>query len=1002
MVQQIYVIKRDGTRVPVLFDKITSRITKLCYKLNAVSPVLITQQIVQSVTDGMHTKELDDLARDICVSMISTHYEYDTLATRLTVSNLHKSTAKSFYNVATTLNNYINPKLKKNTPILENNVYQFIKDHRERLDSAILYDRDLLFDYFGIQTLCDKYLLKIDGVTVERPQHLFMRIACSIHLGDIEAALETYEILSQLFASHATPTMFNAGTTNGQLCSCFLQTLKHDSIKGIYKTLRDSAQISAKCGGIGLCVSNVRAKNSYICGSNGLSNGILPFIQQFDHMVRVVDQGGGKRKGVAAIYLEPWHADIFAFLDMRKNTGPESERARNLFSALWIPDLFMQRVQRDEDWCLFCPNEAPGLWDCYGEKFEQMYTDYEKQPHLIREKIKAQKLWKAICVAQTETGTPYMLYKDACNKKSNQSNLGTIHCSNLCSEIIEYSNKNEVAVCNLASLVLHRYVLKHKRLFDFEKLGQVTRMLVRNLNKIIDRTYYPIAAAERSNKRHRPIGIGVQGLQEAFVLMRYPFESPEAAQLNRMIFETIYYHACDESVELAIKYGPYETFAGSPASQGKLQPDLWNVTPQTLYDWARLRERCVKHGMRNSLLITLMPTATTANIMGSSESCEPFATNVGAKSTLAGTFPIINKYLFEDLIERNLWSTELKDQIIANDGSIQGLNEIPKDLQDLYKTVWDIKGKVIIDMSADRGAFVCQSQSLNCHMANVTYSKLSSYHFYAWEKGLKTGMYYFRTRGASSATKVTLDVEIENKRRTKYNRNNNNTSAEYTNEQEESSSRTQNKKQKSTSFNIQTDTDEQKRVQEKTKQQEDNEKTNEPQQQQQGETAQEDEITSHSKKNSRAYWDPFSPENSVISNTTKRAKITTQQNDNQKSKNEDNDNNAAFDYDNAAFDYDNNKNNYEESAPKYTTQSLESKEGEQEESQQQQQSNQKRRKSKIEFDQITKNKQSDEDGEKDINSKQVTISEELVQQKWKEMVEVCSRKNREQCEMCSS
>ncbi|MEO8796043.1 MAG: ribonucleoside-diphosphate reductase subunit alpha, partial [Daejeonella sp.] len=634
-------------------------------------------------------------------------------------------------------------------------VFEVIENNAELLDSTLIYDRDFGFDYFGFKTLEKSYLLKLDGKIAERPQHLYMRVAVGIHKNDIDSVIKTYHLMSERWFTHATPTLFNAGTPKPQMSSCFLLTMKDDSIDGIYDTLKQTAKISQSAGGIGLSIHNVRATGSYISGTNGTSNGIIPMLQVFNDTARYVDQGGGKRKGAFAIYLEPWHADIFAFLDLRKNHGKEEMRARDLFYALWVSDLFMKRVEADGDWSLFCPHESPGLADCFGDEFEELYTRYEAEGR-ARKVVKAQELWFAVLDAQVETGTPYLLYKDAANSKSNQQNLGTIKSSNLCTEIIEYTSPDEVAVCNLASLALPRYIINGK--FDHEKLYEVTYQATLNLNRIIDHNYYPIVEAKNSNLRHRPIGLGVQGLADTFIQLRYPFESEEARRLNIEIFETIYFAAMTASKDLAIKEGAYETFAGSPLSKGKFQFDLWNVQPDSgRWNWEDLRLDVVKHGVRNSLLVAPMPTASTSQILGNNECFEPYTSNIYTRRVLSGEFVVVNKFLLRDLVNLGLWNNDMKNQIISANGSVADIPEIPSDIKELYKTVWEIKMRSLIDMAADRGAYICQSQSLNLFVSSPNASKLTSMHFYAWKKGLKTGMYYLRTQAASQAIKFTVE-----------------------------------------------------------------------------------------------------------------------------------------------------------------------------------------------------------------------------------------------------
>ncbi len=753
----MFVIKRDGRTESVKFDKITARIEKLCYSLNPnlVDPVDVAKKVIEGLYDGVTTSELDNLAAETAASLTTKHPDYALLASRIAVSNLHKNTIKSFSETMRKLYYYKDPKTGKNASLLADDVWDVIEANAELLDSSIIYDRDFGFDYFGFKTLEKSYLLKLDGRIAERPQHLFMRVSVGIHKHDVKSAIKTYHLMSERWFTHATPTLFNAGTPKPQMSSCFLLTMKDDSISGIYDTLKQTAQISQSAGGIGLSIHNVRATGSYISGTNGTSNGIIPMLRVFNDTARYVDQGGGKRKGAFAIYLEPWHADIFEFLDLRKNHGKEEMRARDLFYALWVSDLFMKRVEANEDWSLFCPHEAPGLAECFGAEFEALYTKYEAEGR-ARRKVKAQELWFAVLDAQVETGTPYLLYKDAANSKSNQQNLGTIKSSNLCTEIMEYTSPDEVAVCNLASLALPRFIKDNQ--FDHEKLYEVTYQATLNLNKIIDHNYYPVKEAEYSNLRHRPIGLGVQGLADTFICLRMPFESEEAKQLNKEIFETIYFAAMTASKDLAIKDGPYETFKGSPLSQGKFQFDLWGVKPaSTRWDWENLRLDVMNHGVRNSLLVAPMPTASTSQILGNNECFEPYTSNIYTRRVLSGEFVIVNKHLLRDLVDLGLWNSRMKDTIISANGSIQNIAEIPQNIKDLYKTVWEIKMRNIIDMAADRGAYICQSQSLNLFINAPNASKLTSMHFYAWKKGLKTGMYYLRTQAASQAVKFTIE-----------------------------------------------------------------------------------------------------------------------------------------------------------------------------------------------------------------------------------------------------
>ncbi|MGE0770888.1 MAG: ribonucleoside-diphosphate reductase subunit alpha [Cyclobacteriaceae bacterium] len=752
------VVKRDGHRESVKFDKITARIEKLCYGLDTkfVNPVEVAMKVINGLFDGVSTQELDNLAAEIAATMTTRHPDFAKLAARLAVSNLHKTTSKSFSNTMKRLYQYVDPKTGQNAPLIGKETWRVIKANAAELDTAIIYDRDFGYDYFGFKTLERSYLMKIDGKVVERPQHMLMRVAVGIHGEDIEGAIETYHLLSEKWFTHATPTLFNAGTPKPQLSSCFLLTMKDDSIDGIYDTLKNCAKISQSAGGIGLSIHNVRAKGSYIKGTGGTSNGIVPMLRNFDMTARYVDQGGGKRKGSFAIYLEPWHADIFEFLDLKKNHGKEELRARDLFYALWIPDLFMKRVENNEMWSLFCPNEAPGLAECWGEEFERLYEKYESEGK-YRKQVKAQDLWFEVLEAQIETGTPYMLYKDAANRKSNQKNLGTIKSSNLCTEIIEYTSPDEVAVCNLASIALPKFVTEEGA-FDHQKLYEITKVVTRNLNKVIDINYYPVQEARNSNMRHRPIGIGVQGLADAFIMLRMPFDSDEARGLNADIHETIYFAAMEASMELAKQNGPYETFKGSPVSKGIFQFDMWNVTPASgRWNWEQLKKDVKQHGVRNSLLLAPMPTASTSQILGNNECFEPYTSNIYTRRTLSGEFIVVNKHLMKDLIDLGLWNEQMRQKLIAANGSVQAIPEIPQNVKDIYKTVWEISQKAIIDMSADRGAYICQSQSLNIHLTDPNFGKLTSMHFYAWKKGLKTGMYYLRSTAAADAIKFTLD-----------------------------------------------------------------------------------------------------------------------------------------------------------------------------------------------------------------------------------------------------
>jgi ribonucleoside-diphosphate reductase alpha subunit len=754
----MYVVKRDGRKEAVKFDKITARIVKMCYGLDPlVSPEMVAMKVIEGLFDGVATTDLDNLAAEVAASKTIDHPDYALLASRIAVSNMHKDTKKSFSDVIYDLYHYLDPKTGQSASLIADDVYQIVMDNKEVLDSSIIYDRDFRYDYFGFKTLERSYLLRMHGRVAERPQHMLMRVAVGIHKNDIESAIKTYNLMSEGWFTHATPTLFNAGTPKPQMSSCFLLTMKEDSIEGIYDTLKSCAQISQSAGGIGLSIHDIRAKGSYIKGTNGTSNGIVPMLRVYNDTARYVDQGGGKRKGSFAIYLEPWHADVFDFLDLKKNHGKEEQRARDLFYAMWTPDLFMKRVEENGDWTLMCPNECPGLSDTYGDEFEALYEKYEREGR-GRKTIKAQDLWFKILESQIETGTPYMLYKDAANNKSNQKNLGVIKSSNLCTEIMEYTAPDEVAVCNLASLALPKFVEDGQ--FDHNKLFEVTYQATINLNRIIDYNFYPVPEARNSNMRHRPIGLGVQGLADAYILMRFPFDSPEAAQLNKDIFETIYYASMTASKDLAKVEGPYETFKGSPVSQGIFQFDMWGVQPSSRWEWDVLREEVMTHGVRNSLLLAPMPTASTAQILGNNECFEPYTSNIYTRRVLSGEFIIVNKHLLRDLVKEGLWNAEMRQKLMASNGSVQKIEEIPQELKDLYKTAWEISQKVIIEQAADRGAYICQSQSLNIFMENANFGKLTSMHFYGWKKGLKTGMYYLRTKAATDAIKFTVDKAV--------------------------------------------------------------------------------------------------------------------------------------------------------------------------------------------------------------------------------------------------
>ena len=756
----MFVVKRDGRKEPIMFDKITARIRKLNYGLNPlVDPVRVAMRVIEGLYDGVTTSELDNLAAEIAATMTTTHPDYAKLAARISVSNLHKNTKKSFSATMKDLYEYVNPRTGKRAPLLSDEVYATIEKNADKIDSSIIYNRDFGYDFFGFKTLERSYLLKLNGQIVERPQHMLMRVSIGIHLTDLDAAFETYELMSKRYFTHATPTLFNSGTPKPQMSSCFLLTMKDDSIDGIYDTLKQTAKISQSAGGIGLSIHNIRATGSYIAGTNGTSNGIVPMLRVFNDTARYVDQGGGKRKGSFAIYVEPWHADIFDFLELKKNHGKEEMRARDLFYAMWISDLFMKRVEQNAEWTLMCPNECPGLYDCHGEEFEKLYTQYEKDGK-GRKTIQARELWDKILESQIETGTPYMLYKDAANRKSNQKNLGTIRSSNLCTEILEYTSEEEIAVCNLASIALPMFVEEGK--FNHQKLFDVTKRVTKNLNRVIDRNYYPVKEAENSNMRHRPVGLGVQGLADTFIQLRLPFTCEEAKTLNQEIFETLYFAAVTASVEEAEKDGAYKTYKGSPMSRGEFQYNLWGIKDEELsgrWDWPALRKDVKKHGVRNSLLVAPMPTASTSQILGNNECFEPYTSNIYTRRVLSGEFIVVNKHLLEDLVNLGLWNEDMKQELMQANGSIQKIKGIPEDIKELYKTVWEMSMKDIIDMSRHRGYFIDQSQSLNLFMEGATMAKLTSMHFYGWKSGLKTGMYYLRTKSAVDAIKFTLDNE---------------------------------------------------------------------------------------------------------------------------------------------------------------------------------------------------------------------------------------------------
>ena len=755
------VVNRKGEREDVRFDAILEKLTTLTDGLdsNWVDPAHLTKLTIEGLYDGVTTRELDQLAAETAASLASHHPDYSKLAARICVDDLHRSTKETFSEVITDLREFVDPESGAHAPLISSEVYEVIMANKDTLDSYIDYDRDFNYDYFGFKTLERSYLLKLNGAVAERPQHMLMRVAVGIHHENIDKALETYDLMSQGFFTHATPTLFNSGTPKPQMSSCFLLTMQDDSLVGIYDTLKQCALISKSAGGIGLSIHHIRSKGSYIKGTNGESNGIVPMLRVFNDTARYVDQGGGKRKGSIAIYLEPWHPDIIAFLDLRKNHGKEELRARDLFYALWTPDLFMERVEQNADWSFFCPNECPGLQDAYGEDFKKLYESYEAQG-LARETIPARTVWDKIVEAQIETGTPYMLYKDAANMKSNQQNLGTIRSSNLCTEIIEYTAKDEVAVCNFASIALPRFVNQKTKEFDHQKLYDVTYHVTGNLNRVIDVNYYPVEEARNSNMRHRPIGLGVQGLADTFAMLGHYFESDEAKKLNKEIFETIYFAACSASMDAAKVEGPYSSFEGSPASKGILQFDLWNMNDHSgRWDWDSLKNDIVKNGMRNSLLLAPMPTASTSQILGNNECFEAFTSNLYVRRTLSGEFIVPNKHLIKDLIDLGLWSLEMKDEILRHKGSIQNIVGIPDHIKELYKTTWEIKQKNVIDMAADRGAYIDQSQSMNIHMIDANPAKVTSMHFYGWKKGLKTGMYYLRTKAAADAIQFTVEAK---------------------------------------------------------------------------------------------------------------------------------------------------------------------------------------------------------------------------------------------------
>ena len=755
------VVNRKGEREDVRFDAILDKLRRLAEGLdpNWVDPANLTKLTIEGLYDGVTTRELDQLAAETAASLVSHHPDYSKLAARICVDDLHRSTKDVFTDVITDLREYIDPESKKHAPLISQEVYDVIMENAEVLNNHIDYSRDFNYDYFGFKTLERSYLLKLNGEIAERPQHMLLRVSVGIHHGNIAKALETYDLMSNGYFTHATPTLFNSGTPTPQMSSCFLLTMQDDSLHGIYDTLKQCALISKSAGGIGLSIHHIRAKGSYIKGTNGQSNGIVPMLRVFNDTARYVDQGGGKRKGSIAIYLEPWHPDLIEFLDLRKNHGKEEMRARDLFYALWTPDLFMERVEANGEWSFFCPNECPGLQDVYGEEFNALYHSYEEQG-LARKTVPAREVWDKIVEAQIETGTPYMLYKDAANMKSNQKNLGTIRSSNLCTEIMEYTSADEVAVCNLASIALPKFVENGS--FNHQLLHDVTYHATGNLNRVIDVNFYPVIEARNSNMRHRPIGLGVQGLADTFAMLGMAFESPEARALNKEIFETIYYAACSASKDAAVAEGAYSTFKGSPASEGLLQFDLWGMNEHSgRWDWDTLKAEIVENGMRNSLLLAPMPTASTSQILGNNECFEAFTSNLYVRRTLSGEFIVLNKHLVNDLIGAGLWNMALKDEILRHKGSVQNISGIPDSIKELYKTTWEIKQKHVLDMAADRGAYIDQSQSLNIHMVDANAAKVSSMHFYGWKSGLKTGMYYLRTKAAADAIQFTVESKVK-------------------------------------------------------------------------------------------------------------------------------------------------------------------------------------------------------------------------------------------------
>ena len=761
---EMHVIKRNGKTEDISFDKILKRIKILGQEAGniQINYSALVMKVIDQLYDKIETTKIDELAAEHCASMSTQHYDYGTLASRIVISNHQKNTNAQFSKVVKQL--FQNEDIDgTNKPLVSQQFWDFVKANAKALDAMIVHERDYLIDYFGFKTLERAYLFKLKNTIVERIQHMWMRVAIGIHGNDLELVKETYDLMSQKYFIHATPTLFNAGTPRPQMSSCYLIAMEDDSLEGIYNTLKDCAMISKWAGGIGLHIHNVRAKGTFIQGTNGTSNGIVPMLRVFNNTARYVDQGGGRRNGSFAVYMEPWHPDVEDFLEMKQNHGDEETKGRDLFYAIWMCDLFMERVKENAEWSLFCPHECPGLADVYGDKFRDLYLKYESEKK-ARRSVSARDLWFKILDSQMETGTPYLVYKDACNLKSNQQNVGTIKSSNLCTEIIEYSDENETAVCNLGSIGLPTFVNEETKQFDYEKLHQIAKIVTNNLNSVIDVNFYPTEKTKVSNMRHRPIGIGVQGLADTFVLMDIPFHSDAAKEVNKLIFETIYHAALEKSNEIAIKLKePYSTFAGSPASKGVLQFDMWGVTPSDRYDWTSLKKSICYHGLRNSLLVAPMPTASTSQILGFNECFEPFTSNLYSRRTLAGEFIIVNKYLMKELIDLGLWNEQIKNNIIANKGSIKQLTNLPEHLRDKYKIVWEIPMKHVIDMSADRGAYICQSQSLNLWMEDPNYSTLTAMHFYGWKKGLKTGIYYLRRKAKHQAQQFTIEPEKKQK-----------------------------------------------------------------------------------------------------------------------------------------------------------------------------------------------------------------------------------------------